>query len=136
MPERVVQGAEAAGERDLAGAAAQRLAHRELPVGHVLAHWVTEELDPVGAQPRRVALAERIEVADDGVRGDADAEENAGASVGGQHDVGALRECAVPAGVAVLAVEEDGGERATRSLGAGVGRAHPVARRSSGYAAS
>ncbi len=134
MSECVVERPGGAGEEELAGAAAQRLIHGELTVRHVLTHGMAQELDARGSQPFGRRLIQRVEVADHRVRRHAEADEEPGAAVGRQEDVGPGGEGAVPDGVAVLAVEEDDGERATPSSGPRV--RHPADLRSLGKAAS
>ena len=85
-------------------------------------------------QSGRHSLVERVEVADDRLGHEALAGEKGGAAVGGQQDVRPGGDDPVPGGVAVLAVEEHDGERATPVLRAGP--AHAISRRGSGNAAS
>ena len=71
VAERVVEGAEGAGEHQLAGAAAQRLVHGQLAVGLVLAHRVADQLDAGRPRRSRVGRRQRVEVADHDVGRDA-----------------------------------------------------------------
>ena len=134
VAERVVERTGGPGEHHFAGAATQRLVHGELAVGDVLAHRVADQLHAVVLQAPDAGLVERVEVADDRVRPHAETGEEPGAAVGGQHEVGAGDEGAVPAGVAVVAVEEHDGESATPVLRAP--GAHAPIRLASGNAAS
>ena len=107
----MVERAGGAGEQHLAGPAAQRLIHGELAVGDVLAHRVTQELDAGGSQLLCRLFVQRVEVAHDRLRRHPKAGEVPRAAVGRQEYVRPGGEGAMPAGVAVLAVKEDDGER-------------------------
>ena len=109
MAEGVIEGAEGAGEHQLAGAAAERFVHGQFTVGHILAHRVGHDVHARVAQAGEVALGERVEVADDDVRPQSLLQQKPGAAVGCHHQVGGAGQPPVVAGVLVLAVEEDGG---------------------------
>ena len=68
VAEGVVEGAEGAGEHQLAGAAAQRLVHGQLAVGLVLADRVASRSRRRRPPAARGRCRQRVEVADDDVR--------------------------------------------------------------------
>ena len=135
MAERVVERAGRAGEHQLAGAPAQRLLDGELAVGDVLAHRVADELDPLARQSGGRCSSSSESKSPTTAWGTRPSRARKAAPPSAASRMSARAATSpVPGGVAVLAVEEHDGERATPLLRARP--AHAISRRGSGNAAS
>ena len=141
MAELVIEGAEGAGEHDLAGAGAHRLVDRELAVRLVLAHRVADDARAARARVVDGLRRQRVEVAHQDVGHDAGGgEKRAAPPSAATTSPAASGQRAVEPGVRVLAVEEDVGEWRGPASPAGASppprSRQPAASRAAGNAAS